>query len=185
MIRWWPSKLARGTLLYGWFKYWARIRTRLSVPRYEQDLLALSLRSCRAHLSEVVVSERLPVFPAAPAHHDGRKNTAVPQQITAPSTPEVVNVEVGPSLVAGLRVSTLAGALYSAVDRVRLDIGDRLFGIPLVRERPNGAGELLRDRCRAVLPAFRVVVPHAEEAVGACVKSLLVTLGISSRQCLA
>ena len=47
--------------------------------------------------------------------------------MTAPNTPEVVNIEVGPSLVAGRGVPPLAGALHPAVDRVRLDVEAQAF----------------------------------------------------------
>ena len=85
--------------------------------------------------------------------------------MTAPGATEIVDIKKSPSLVTGLSVPALAGTLHPAVDRVRLDIDDRLVGVAFVRECADGAGELLRDRRFPILPALRVVVPHAEEAV--------------------
>lgn len=69
-----------------------------------------------------MIAECFPVLPPAKTHHDGGKYTAVPQKVTAPSATEIVDVEEGPSLVAGGRVPALAGPLHPAVDRVRLDV---------------------------------------------------------------
>ena len=113
-----------------------------------------------------MVAECGPVFPAAPTHHDGRKNATVPEEVSSPSTPEIVDVKIGPTLIAGLGVATFGGTLHPPIDRVRLNADGRLVGIAIVREGSNRAGEFLGDRRLAVLPALRVVVPDAEEAVG-------------------
>jgi hypothetical protein len=113
-----------------------------------------------------VVPERLPVLPPTETHYHGGEDAAVPQEMPAPRLPEVVDVEVGPSLVTGCRVASLASSLHPAIDRVRLNANDWLVGIALVRECSNGTGEFFRDRRLPIFPALCVVVPHAEEAVG-------------------
>ena len=113
-----------------------------------------------------MVPERLPVLPPTEAHYHGGKDAAVPQEMPAPRPPEVVDVEIGPSLVTGCRVASLASSLHPAIDRVRLNADNRLVGITLVRQRPNRTSEFFRDWRLAILPAFRIVVPDAEEAVG-------------------
>jgi len=77
-----------------------------------------------------------------------------------------MDIKVGPSLVTGRGIPAFGGTLYPTVDRVRLDVDDRFVGIAVVRDRPYRASEFLSDRCLAILPALRVVVPNAEEPVG-------------------
>lgn len=112
-----------------------------------------------------MVPECLPIFPPAEAHHDGREDATVLQQVATPGTPEIVNIEVSPSLVTCLGVPALGGAFHPPIDRVRLDADHGLIGVSIVRESVDGAGELLRDRCFTVLLSLRVVVPNANEPV--------------------
>jgi len=86
--------------------------------------------------------------------------------MSTPSTSEVVNVKICPSLVTGRGVPTFGGTLHPTVDRVRLNADDRFVRIAVVGDRLDRAGEFLGDRCLAIPSALRVVVPNAEEPIG-------------------
>lgn len=64
---------------------------RLLVTAFEEvDLPALSSNRFRTELTEVMLSERLPVLPPTEGHHD-RRSHALLQQVRSPRSAEVVN----------------------------------------------------------------------------------------------
>lgn len=104
-------------------------------------------------------------FPPANLHDHARVYLLVNEKPLREPASQIVARCVERVLVTGRSIPPFGGTLHPTVDRVRLNVNNRFVGIVVVRDRPHRAGEFFGDRCLAILPALRVVVPNTKGPV--------------------